>query len=457
MHPLLKFLRLSGSSSDKDLEIIDKGIQFARSNQIDVVVISDTSDVKKLIAPSTPVDQSIYVCLPFEGKIFGKLQDKGYRIIGPQCVISCLLLEISVPKRTYPVCTIAMLDTVICCSSMKKEERSMIQQLVIKMGGEVTGDFTLGVTHLVAKEVGSKKYEVACSNNVPTLFPSWVHSAWEKSKYTHFIATENNNIKEHTIPIFKGCTICVTGIDATKREAIKTIVNKNGGEYSGELNMKTCTHLLVEHPNGPKYAHAQQWKLHCVSPAWLYDCLKKDHWIDEKLYKVEPDNNTTINNSIFQQSKLQETISGPNTSRMSSIPAEIAAKSKDNNKASKKIESDNENKELKLKVILPQSINISDVKLGESNNYLEECKIYVCNRSGSIYDMCKKVINNGGGIRLNVLSESITHIVVWDQIQADLNNFLNRIRDNDGMFPHVLSPMWLIDSCKNGKMMVEEG
>lgn len=450
MPPLLKFLRLRGSCTEKDLDLIDRSIQFAESNQISVVNISDTDEVKKLIADSANVDQSIYVCMPFEGKIFDKLKAKGYRIIGPQCVVSCLLLEMPVPKRTFPVCNISMLNTVICCSSMKKEERSNIQQLVITMGGEVSGDFTLAVTHLVAKEVGSKKYEVACSNNIPTVTPSWIHTAWEKSQYDHFIATENNNVKEHLIPVFKGCTVCVTGIDATKRDAIKTIVQKNGGVYSGELNMKTCTHLLVEHPQGQKYNHARQWKLHCVSPAWLYDSLKKKHWISEKPYYVEPDPNSTSNNdkSILQQSKIQNTILGANTSRLS-----VAEKTSRNTNTEAKVKSS----KLKIKVVSKQSIDISNVKMNQNNFYLEECKIHLSNKPGPLLDLCKKIVNNGAGIRSNNLNESITHIVVWDQIPSELNSYLIAIKENNGMFPHVVSPTWLIDCCRNGKIMLEEG
>ena len=67
----------------------------------------------------------------------------------------------------------------------------------------MTAALTLNVTHLVAKEVGSKKYEVASENNIPSVFPSWIKAAWEKSQHNHFLATEESFVKDHLIPIFQ--------------------------------------------------------------------------------------------------------------------------------------------------------------------------------------------------------------------------------------------------------------
>lgn len=54
--------------------------------------------------------------------------------------------------------------------------------LVQLMGGRVYRDLNVSVTHLVAGEVGSKKYFVAASLGKPILLPSWVKACWEKSQ-----------------------------------------------------------------------------------------------------------------------------------------------------------------------------------------------------------------------------------------------------------------------------------
>lgn len=463
MGPLLKFLRFSsGENAEKDLEIIDKAADYAQSNQIEVEIIRNPNDIKALLSSSETTDiQSIYICFPFEGKFFENFKQKGYRIIGPQCVLSCLLLEIPVPKQTYPICNVAMLGVVACCSSMKKEERLKLHESIKVMGGDVTADFTTAVTHLIAKEVGSKKYQVACNNKVPVVLPEWIPSTSMRSKYEHVVASDENIIKEFLLPIFKGCTICVTGIDVNTRDSIKTLVQKNGGVYSGELNMKTCTHLLVEHARGQKYTYARQWKLHCVSPEWFYNCLKKGHWLDEKLYVVEPGADTTVNtSSINQKSHIQNTFRESlmpmdSSSATSSKVAELAAKSLENSKLQKleNIENASMNNDIDIKIFDSNVLKLSKFECQEVDSfYLDGCKIYLCNKAGPILDACRKIINSGGGIRFSTLSDSITHIVLWDQVPVEVKMYLQEL---DGPLPHVVSPLWLINSCKSTSIVDE--
>lgn len=58
--------------------------------------------------------------------------------------------------------------------------QSDVMDLVELMGGRVYRDLNVSVTHLVAGEVGSKKYLVAASLGKPILLPSWVKACWEK-------------------------------------------------------------------------------------------------------------------------------------------------------------------------------------------------------------------------------------------------------------------------------------
>lgn len=62
-----------------------------------------------------------------------------------------------------------------------------VMELVQLMGGRVYRDLNVSVTHLVAGEVGSKKYLVAASLGKPILLPSWVKACWERSqdRYVH--------------------------------------------------------------------------------------------------------------------------------------------------------------------------------------------------------------------------------------------------------------------------------
>ena len=88
--------------------------------------------------------------------------------------LSCLQTQTSLPNVQYPVYSVAMRGMAITCTSVAKQERDRISELIQLMGGTVLKDLTSSVTHLVAGEVGSKKYRVACSLNQPILLPEWV-------------------------------------------------------------------------------------------------------------------------------------------------------------------------------------------------------------------------------------------------------------------------------------------
>lgn len=57
-----------------------------------------------------------------------------------------------------------------------------VHKYVQMMGGRVYRDLNVSVTHLIAGEVGSKKYLVAASLKKPILLPSWVKALWDKSQ-----------------------------------------------------------------------------------------------------------------------------------------------------------------------------------------------------------------------------------------------------------------------------------
>ena len=102
------------------------------------------------------------------------------------------------------------------------------------------------MTHLVAGQVGSTKYNVARRLKLPVMLPSWVESTWEVGLTSHMIsATSDDIMTAHRCPPFKGHIITVTGLDEKNRQSVKDLCGKNGGTYSGELTKDVCTHLLV--------------------------------------------------------------------------------------------------------------------------------------------------------------------------------------------------------------------
>lgn len=52
-------------------------------------------------------------------------------------------------------------------------------------------DLSVSVTHLIAGEVGSRKYLVAASLKKPVLLPSWVKTLWDKSQQRYKKSQQN--------------------------------------------------------------------------------------------------------------------------------------------------------------------------------------------------------------------------------------------------------------------------
>lgn len=146
------------------------------------------------------------------------------------------------------------------------------------MGGSVYRDLNVSVSHLIAGEVGSKKYLVAASLKKPILLPSWVRALWEKSQQRYILAGhavslqiycslhpthihlllfiwriigyKDVDMEPYLCPVFLGCTICVTGLSSLDRKEVQRLTAIHGGQYTGQLKMNESTHLIVQEAKG---------------------------------------------------------------------------------------------------------------------------------------------------------------------------------------------------------------
>ena len=304
--PVLRFVSVD-KSKEKYLQLASEASKEYELES-EWIAASDLGDV------DLEARRSVFVLEKFEGEEFEYLKESKCRIVGPQCILSCLQTKTSLPNVQYPVYCIAMRGTAVSCTSVPKQERDRLYELIQLMGGIVMKDFTSSVTHLVAGEVGSKKYRVACSFNKPILLPQWVYKCWELCHDKHICATDEE-FMEYLCPTFKGITLCVTGIDAEKRKEIKKLVALHGGTYSGELNMNTCTHLLVDTPRGEKYEFARRWNLHCVCTQWFFDSIQSGVCLEESNYYTLPDDE---NNSSQAGARLSRSLTKCNNAGMAS-------------------------------------------------------------------------------------------------------------------------------------------
>ncbi|XP_053525001.1 DNA topoisomerase 2-binding protein 1 isoform X4 [Artibeus jamaicensis] len=238
----VKFLKSSGNS-EYFLKALESIKEFQSEEYLQIITEEEALKIKEN-------DRSLYICDPFSGVVFDHLKKLGCRIVGPQVVIFCMRHQQCVPRAEHPVYNMVMCDVTVSCTSLEKDKREEVHKYVQMMGGYVYRDLNMSVTHLIAGEVGSKKYLVAANLRKPILLPSWVKTLWEKSQENKITRYTEVNMEDFKCPIFLGCIICVTGLDGPERKRVQQLTVKHGGQYMGQLKMNECTHLIVQEPKG---------------------------------------------------------------------------------------------------------------------------------------------------------------------------------------------------------------
>ncbi|XP_061413501.1 DNA topoisomerase 2-binding protein 1 [Lethenteron reissneri] len=406
-------------------------------------------DVAKVLTLKE-IDRSLYVCDPFHGVAFDHLVKMGCRVVGPQVVLFCLDRERCVPKAEHPVYNMALADAVLSCTNIDKDVREEMHRLIGLMGGRVLRDFTSAVTHLVAGEVGSKKYLVAASLKKPIMLVSWITTCWEASQERMVCGTDNEWLEKHMCPPLQGCMLSVTGLSTQERRDIQRLVTKHGGTYSGELKMNECTHLIVHKPQGQKYEFARKWNVACVTVQWLHDSVERGACQDEGLYAVlplddmgggpqEPSTSTPSPSRGRPGSCAMSNVSSISNISMSRINETVSATSMATRLEVTAVGARAEVNELD---------SLDPAHLYGLDSLLDGCKIFVCGFSGKRLEKLRRLVNLGGGVRYNQNSADVTHIIVGDR---DRERDLTVGQENS--MRNVVTAKWLVDCFTQRRLL----
>nr|XP_056713980.1 DNA topoisomerase 2-binding protein 1 [Euleptes europaea] len=347
-----------------------------------------------------------------------------------------------VPRADYPVYNMAMADVTVSCTNLQKEAREEVHKYVQMMGGRIYRDLNVSVTHLIAGEVGSKKYLVAANLKKPILLPSWVKTLWDKSQ-DRMVRYTDINMGNFLCPLFRGCTVCVTGLSSLDRKEVQRLTVENGGQYSGQLKMNECTHLIVQDPKGPKYECARRWNVHCISIQWFFDSIEKGFCQDESMYTVEPGSKQE---SAPSTSTPTNETSKPNNRTLSDVShiSNIHFSGVNETGCSSAAN-------IKLDLPLDDLINLDISSLQAPEDLLDGFRIYLSGFSGRKLDKMRRLINSGGGVRFNQLNEDVTHIIVGD-CDDELKQFLKKTSQR----PYVVTAKWLLECFRKGYLVAEE-
>ncbi|XP_032642890.1 DNA topoisomerase 2-binding protein 1 isoform X1 [Chelonoidis abingdonii] len=430
----VKFIKSSGNSEYffKALESIK---EFQSEEYLQILEEVPALNIKEN-------DKSLYICDPFGGIVFSHLKKLGCRIVGPQVVIFCMQHQRCVPRAEYPVHNMAMADITISCTSLEKETREEVHKYVQMMGGRVYRDLNASVTHLIAGEVGSKKYLVAAALKKPILLPTWVKALWEKSQQG-MIRYTDISMEDFICPLFRGCTICVTGLSSVDRKEVQRLTTEHGGQYTGQLKMNECTHLIVQEPKGQKYECAKKWNVQCVSIQWFFNSIENGYCQDEAMYKtesVQKQNTTPSTSTPTCQASKPDSCTLSDVSHISNISLnginETACISAMNSRLDPP----------------PDDLENLDISSFQApDDLLDGCRIYLCGFSGRKLDKMRRLINCGGGVRFNQLNEDVTHVIVGEY-NDELTQFLNKTTHR----PHAVTAKWLLECFGKGYLLPVE-
>uniref|UniRef100_A0A673G8Z2 BRCT domain-containing protein n=1 Tax=Sinocyclocheilus rhinocerous TaxID=307959 RepID=A0A673G8Z2_9TELE len=428
---IVKFVERNGQKSDLALQAI---VELQSEKYVQTL---DEEATLKL----DHNDKSLFVFSDFTSNAFDHCRRLGCRIVSPLVVLFCLQKHRCVPKAEQPVYNMAMADVTTSCTNLDKEARSEVMDLVQLMGGRVYRDLNVSVTHLVAGEVGSKKYLVAASLGKPILLPSWVKACWEKSQDSVFHHSELNT-EDYQCPVLKGCTVCVTGLSTVERKEVQRLCGQNGGNYTGQLKMNECTHLIVSEPTGQKYEFARKWNVYCVSLHWLFDSIEKGFCQDESRYAVERG-----------KKRAEEKPGRPNTSTPTGPnrkgPSLLGLSHISNI-------SMNVNETVLTTagishIETPDPVDSFDITVCRVDDLLDGCKLYLCGLSGKKLEKLRRMVNSAGGLRFNQPSQELTHIVMGEP-DPGVKVFLDKATHR----PHIVTVQWLLDSFSRGSLLPED-
>ncbi|KAM9337511.1 DNA topoisomerase 2-binding protein 1 [Symphorus nematophorus] len=431
---IVKFVESKGQKTEYAVKAYEAILALQSEKYLKTVDEDDVLQMEK-------DDKSLFVFNSFTSPAFLHCERLGCRVVSPLVVLYCLQQQQCVPRAEKPVYNMAMADITISCTSLDKATRTEVMDLVQLMGGRVYLDLNVSVTHLIAGEVGSKKYLVAASLGKPILLPTWVKACWEKSQDSLFRYTDLP-VEDYLCPLLRGCTVCVTGLSSIERKEVQRLCEQHGASYTGQLKMNECTHLIVNEPTGQKYECARKWNVYCVSLHWLFDSVKNGFCQDVSRYTVHRNTSEKTRPHTSTPTGTNKKEDGPSLLGLSHISFNASLPVNDTAVTNGSVS----------RLEAPDPMDSLDLTVCPADDILDGCKLYLCGLPGKKLEKLRRLVNAAGGLRFNQPSEELTHVVMGE-LDQDLTNFLSKATHR----PHVVTVQWLLDSFSKGSLLPEAG
>ncbi|XP_018339764.1 PREDICTED: DNA topoisomerase 2-binding protein 1-A isoform X3 [Trachymyrmex septentrionalis] len=353
-----------------------------------------------------PEKNDVFVIEEFKGEVFEKLKNfKCSRIVSPKCLLICFLNGEPIPEGRSPIYTTSMRKMCICASGFDAEIKDWIQQRVEYMGGVFTKQLRSSVTHLVADNVMSAKYEKAIEMKIPVMTKEWIEAAW-KANLKEVIKADDKIFDRYKCPVFMNLIVTSTNIQRRQKEEIKRLIQQHGGIFMGPLDGTKVRVVLTTEigPLSDKLKYAMENDIACLKLDWVYESIKIGYALP-------------FSNFIIQSVKACSTPEKSNTSKLSVL----------------------------------DRLTFGEAK--SAGPFLDGCNIYLAGFVTSVRDKLNKILNVGGATRLDDISGAVTHVIVGDESKASAE--LKAIK-SEGLCPYILNVEWLEESMKLKRPASEE-
>ena len=370
---------------------------------------------------------SVVVVDPFYGESYSQLSREcragRLTVLGPSCLISCLLRNVAVPSTPTPLYSSAMRGVVVTPSGLEPGELCRYRELVEAMSGEWSPSLHDGVTHLVTKTVLSEKYRTASSLGLTIMRVSWLEDVW-RSSHSPDLRAEDPAFSCHEAPHLLGVRVCVSGLRRQEREVLRRGVEEAGGEMRGELDLETSVLVCVSQ-EGQKWVAARRWGIPTVTTAWILDSLDQRRYLDTDQYRLE---------LVSQESPVRP------------VPQPELNHEPEKGKVQTQTQS-----KTQTRTIL-QSIELSEVKKA-GTLFLDGCTVFLAVTDREEEAKLAKVLKHAGAVRLSQLTERVTHIV-QDTLEES-STLVTRLQELD-ISPAVVDVEWIVASMRAGRPVPTE-
>ncbi|XP_020299565.1 DNA topoisomerase 2-binding protein 1 isoform X3 [Pseudomyrmex gracilis] len=402
-----------------------------------------------------PSKNDVFVMEEFKGDVFAKLRNfKCSRIVSPKCLLNCFNNGEPIPEGKNPIYTTAMRGMCICASGFSSENKDHIQQLVEYMGGFFTKQLRSSVTHLIADSVMSAKYECAIGMKIPIMTKEWIDAVWEANlkEDREVIKADDQIFDKYQCPVFKNLTVTTTNLSKHQKEELKRLIHDHGGTFMGPLDGKKVR-VVLANENGPlsdKLKYAMSNDIACLKPDWVYESIKVGYALPFQNFIIKSNKSC----STPEKSNTRATL---NCSNISTIPFEKPQNTYVNETLSSTISNFSVVDAGTVNFSAAAAVNVLDrLTFSEAKSagpFLDGCNIYLTGFATTLRDKLNRILNVGCAMRLDDISDAVTHVIVGDKNKASAE--LKAIKAR-GLRCCIVSIEWLEESMKLKRPAPEE-